>query len=331
MKKLFLSLVALTVATMSFAQSSMMATLSHEGTIKTFYGAQALKEAHTAAADGDVITLSSGSFNSVNITKGITIRGAGMWLNPDTQQEPTVIMGNFTINISDDATNRLTIEGIYNNNTISYQGNLKNATFIKDRFATITNSDGESKMNNATFIHCKIMTKLLLQGESTASLVNCLIWEPENYLSHASSFEFANCVLYKGTWSGIYRSSFRNCVLLTSTDNALYPSNTAYNCISNNGYTFSKWPNGTNTQGIAIESIFKNFKGGNPQDDSNFELADEIKNTYKGLDGTEVGMYGGNMPFDITPTNPQITKCNVAAKSTADGKLSVDITVNGAE
>ena len=330
MKKLFLSLVALTVATMSFAQSSMMATLSHEGNITTFYGAQALKEAHTAAADGDVITLSSGSFNSVDITKGITIRGAGMWLNPDTQQEPTVIMGNFTISIPNDATNRLTIEGIYNNNTISYQGNLKNATFIKDRFATITKSNDASEMNNATFIHCKIMTKLVLRGESTASLVNCLIWEPSDYSNDATSFEFVNCVLYKQFWDDIHRSSFRNCVLLSSSDYTLHSSNTAYNCISNRN-NFSNWPNGTNTPGIAIESIFKNFKGGNPQDDSNFELADEIKNTYKGLDGTEVGMYGGNMPFDITPTNPQITKCNVAAKSTADGKLSVDITVNGAE
>ena len=328
MKKLFLSLVALTVATMSFAQSSMMATLSHEGTIKTFYGAQALKEAHTAAADGDVITLSSGSFNSVDITKGITIRGAGMWLNPDTQQEPTVIMGNFTINIPDETTSRLTIEGIYNNNTISYQGNLKNATFIKDRFATITHSNDESNMNNATFIHCKIMTYLLLRGESTASLVNCLIWEPSTS-NNATSFEFANCVLHKRYWSDIYRSSFRNCVLLSSSHAGLDSSNTAYNCISERN-NFQNWPNGTNTQGIAIESIFKNFKG-NLQDDSNFELADEIKNTYKGLDGTEVGMYCGNMPFDITPTNPQITKCNVAAKSTADGKLSVDITVNGAE
>ena len=50
----------------------------------------------------------------------------------------------------------------------------------------------------------------------------------------------------------------------------------------------------------------------------------------KGTDGTEVGIYGGSLPYDPTPTNPQITKFNVAAKSTADGKLSVDIEVNSA-
>lgn len=61
------------------------------------------------------------------------------------------------------------------------------------------------------------------------------------------------------------------------------------------------------------------------------ELTDEAKTTYLGMDGKEVGLYGGNLPYDENPSNPQITKCNVAAKSTADGKLSVDIEVKGAE
>lgn len=51
----------------------------------------------------------------------------------------------------------------------------------------------------------------------------------------------------------------------------------------------------------------------------------------KGTDGTEVGIYGGSLPYDPTPTNPQITKFNVASKTTADGKLSVDIEVKSAE
>ena len=50
MKKLFFTMVALVVATMSYAQSSQIATLSHEGSISTFYGNSALKEAMTAEA-----------------------------------------------------------------------------------------------------------------------------------------------------------------------------------------------------------------------------------------------------------------------------------------
>ena len=80
-------------------------------------------------------------------------------------------------------------------------------------------------------------------------------------------------------------------------------------------------------------TLFKTYPGGPLAllDSETFELTDAAKTQYLGTDGTEVGIYGGNLPFDPTPSNPQITKCNVAAKSTADGKLSVDIEVNAAE
>ena len=80
-------------------------------------------------------------------------------------------------------------------------------------------------------------------------------------------------------------------------------------------------------------TLFKTYPGGSLGllDSETFELTDAAKTQYLGMDGTEVGIYGGNLPFDPTPSNPQITKCNVAAKSTADGKLSVDIEVNAAE
>ena len=79
-----------------------------------------------------------------------------------------------------------------------------------------------------------------------------------------------------------------------------------------------------------MTTLFKTFKG-TYDDNENFELKDTAKKNYLGTDGKEVGIYGGSLPFDPVPSNPQITKCNVAAKSTADGKLSVDIEVNGAK
>lgn len=62
-------------------------------------------------------------------------------------------------------------------------------------------------------------------------------------------------------------------------------------------------------------------------EDNTFGKLTTAAKKYLGSDGTEVGIYGGNLPFDATPTNPQITKFNVASKTTADGKLSVDIEV----
>ena len=62
-----------------------------------------------------------------------------------------------------------------------------------------------------------------------------------------------------------------------------------------------------------------------------YELTDEAKSEYVGIDGMEIGIYGGNIPYDTRILSPQITKCKVAAKTTADGKLSVDIEVKAAE
>ena len=80
-----------------------------------------------------------------------------------------------------------------------------------------------------------------------------------------------------------------------------------------------------------ISTVFKSYKGGRFSDTQKFELTDDAQKKYLGMDGTQVGIHGGMLPFSSTPSNPQITKCNVAAKSTADGKLSVDIEVKAAE
>ncbi len=333
MKKLFLSIaVTMMAVSATFAQSSMLATLSHEGEISTFYGATALRDAHNAAAHGDIITLSSGSFVSVDITKAITLRGAGCEINTDLQIEPTVITGNFTINIADDITERLTIEGIYHNHNLYYSGNLKNATFIKDRFKVIDYYSNNSTLKNATFIHCRVAEKLRLNGNSTASCVNCVIWCPISDNSVSSNFEFQNCVIRGYNFYNIDSSSFKNCVLIGNDNNDYVTSSCiAYNCIGIGASNiFNNIPNQSN-QTKSYSEVFKTLTGASYNDSENFELTDEAKTTLLGIDGTQVGIYGGNMPFDSTPTNPQITKCNVAAKSTADGKLSVDITVNGAE
>ena len=332
MKKFFLSLVALIVsATAMFAQSSMLATLSHDGNISTFYGATALRDAHNAAAHGDIITLSSGSFVAVNITKAITLRGAGFEVNTELQIEPTVITGDFTIKIPNDVTQRLTIEGIYHNHDLFYQNSLKNATFIKNRFKKIEYNTDNSTLKNATFIHCRIAESLILNSNSTASCVNCVIVKPYSYDSSSSNFEFQNCILdFKGYSNPVNSSSLKNCITVWNSDNCrLESSNIAYNCVGIGGSrTYEYMPNTTNvTKGYDIFTTYR----GTYSDSENFDLTDEAQATLLGIDGTQVGIYGGSMPFDSTPTNPQITKCNVAAKSTADGKLSVDITVNGAE
>lgn len=341
MKKLFLSLVAMMIATVSFAQSSLLATLSHDGTVKTFYGAGALKSAHEAAANGDVITLSSGTFQAVNITKAITLRGSGMDADTLTNRDPTFISGDFTINIADDVIQCLTIEGIYCNYKISYI-NVKNPVFLKSRFKEITNnlnSGNSAKLYNATFIHCKVSDGLYLTSGSSASCLGCVLDHPHN--SSNSVFEFANCVIITGLPGTINNSNMKNCFV----HNTEYYESEAYTSISetttmfNNvgintknasGRLFKYATNSSNKIVSKLSDFFKTYTG-KWDDNETFELTDEAKTKYLGTDGTQIGLYGGNLPFESTPSNPQITKCNVASKSTADGKLSVDITIQAAE
>lgn len=338
MKKFFISLVvSLMGTTAAFAQSSMLATLNHDGTISTFYGSTALREAHAAAENGDVITLSSGTFVSTDITKAITLRGAGMGIDAATQSEPTIISGDIKININDTVTKRLTIEGIYNNSNVYYStSTLKNAMFLKCRFKNI-NCQSSGKLKDASFIHCRIADNFRLYNDCSATCINCTIEDPYSFDYYTSNFELINCVIkmdYDYS-ADIKSSSLKNCIIYSSQKSPYINSScTAYNCIGLNSIRiFENITNSTNSL-AEVSEVFKTYTGQslNQLDNETFELTDAAKEKYHSMDGTtEVGIHGGSLPFDATPSNPQITKCNVAAKSTADGKLSVDIQVNSAE
>lgn len=335
MKKLFFVIVAAVMSvTTVFAQSSMLATLSHEGNVNVYYGPTALREAHAAAVHGDVITLSSGIFLSTDITKAVTIRGAGMGIDPTVVTEPTIISGEFQINISDTVTNHLTMEGIYSNYYVYYKGTLKNAMFMKCRFRRIVSRVESDVLKNAKFIHCRVAAELNLTKNSSASCINSVIYNPRNKDDGSSTFDFVNCFVPVFA-SYLFFSSFRNCVIRDDDSMAyLRDTNVAYNCIGlGGGGIFNQMKNQTNVYVDDVKSVFKSYSDGSIDglDRERFELTDEAQEKYLGDDGTQVGIYGGSFTYDPVPTNPQITKCNVAAKSTADGKLSVDIQVTTAE
>lgn len=328
MKKFIVLFVAVMAmfATTAKAQSSLLATLNHEGTISTFYGTNALQQAHAAAANGDVITLSSGTFQSVDITKTVTLRGAGMALDAATQTEPTVLANDFTIDIPDETTQRLTIEGIYTNQTVTIN-KLKNAMFLKDRFRYFF-FPGSAYGKDLTFIHCRITEGYNGNSNSNNSGVfqNCLVrgMQGTNYI-------FNNCLFLAGTNTSnnhCGNSEYRNCIILNSLNTN--STSTYYNNLycKYGPYSFNV-TNNTNVEVAEDNEAIKNLFG--YSDDNEYKLTEAAKALIKGSDGTEVGVYGGSLPYDPTPTNPQISKFNVAAKTTADGKLSVDIEVKSAE
>lgn len=331
MKKILLSLIAFAIATVSFAQSSLLATLSHEGQITTYYGTNALIEAVNAAVDGDVVTLSSGQFNAVNIEKAITLRGSGM--NVSNEHDMTMIVGQFNIDDAAIESGRIAFEGLYINNDVTYNS-LRNAQFLKCRFDNFTYGYNPV-IENSSFIHCRFCEGITIWGSSNTTFINCVL--SSLHSSSSANVECDNCFVkfLNRDASNVPNAYYKNCVIHADAY-AIPSSSLVNNCIVNFDGMLkeAKKRNNTNIVVEDFSTIFKTYNGStdDPIEDAEMlELTDEAKTTYLGMDGKEVGLYGGNLPYDENPSNPQITKCNVAAKSTADGKLSVDIEVKGAE
>lgn len=335
MKKVLFILAAILLAiTHLNAQTTLMATLSHGDSISTYYGAGALVSAYNASEAGDVITLSSGQFNATNITKNIIIRGAGYDSDAVTGRQPTIILGDFTIGGEVETT----IEGIFHNSMIYYGGSNAKISFIKCRLNKIEENYSSSKdYNNFTLLNCYVVGSMRLNGTSwgnsynSAVCINCVMYHPWCH-DRINVFEFRNCYLFysKDLWQSnnfrIINSNFTNCFINTDIEGFQLPaSNIASYCVGFSPETFSLLPNSNNTV-IDNTNIFESFSA-TCQDGATYKLTNEAKTQYIGSDGKEIGIYGGMLPFSPIPSNPQITKFNVAEKSTADGKLSIDITV----
>lgn len=344
MKKIaFLLLTMILAATHSAkAQNSLLATLNHNDTIKTFYGPTAYQVALDSAAHGDVITLSAGTFFAKDITKAVTIRGAGMGVT--TKTAPTVISGDFSINSLGSVEEKLTIEGIYHHGTITFTKNqvLKNATFIKCRFKRFDAHGyydsywgycNRSGLENASFIHCYITERIKLDNSCSANFLNCYVYDPISLDGSSSRYTFQNCIIVDIDETNVRSSTWDNSIVISkrTNTNKYDTNNIVHNCvcIHDSVDVFANIAS-ANTFVTKLGDVFKNYKG-DYSDDISFELTETAKAAYKGNDDTEVGMYGGSFPFDPETSTPKITKCVVAKQSTADGKLSVDIEVSGAK
>lgn len=322
------------------AQSSLIATLSHDDDVKVFYGTDALSQAHAAATSGDVITLSSGTFTATDITKAITLRGAGMAMDSLNNMNHTIITGDFKCTISDTTTN-LKIEGIYHIGAFKYD-KIRRAQFLKCRFYIIQNLNTSSQLRDCVFLNCRIAESLYVPMGTGSDFLgnmfnNSIIEDFAPGSGNKKSSIFDNCIIIDSSPNGsvnyLGMSTFKNCIFITDTVyEELCNGSIAYNCIAvgTNTDIFKHTPNTTNKVVPLLSDVFLTYNSVSSiakNDNETFELTDDAKTKYLGVDGTEVGIYGGTFPYTTILETPKIKKCNVAAKSTADGKLSVDIEV----
>ena len=327
MKKVLLSLVAMMVATVSFAQNALVASLSHEGNVTYYYGVSALQQAVEAAGSGDIINLSGGSFNAADLSKGITIRGAGI-----DSPEPTYIINDFTINIPGDDANRLMMEGIRCTNLIYFRGVFANPYFLKCQFNKIGRWDYDVAISNIMFANCKITGELRAAANSSYILVNC--FANNLYQQDWATITATNCIIVRERMDGIGNSQLFNCILVSPSNSGynLPGSAQATNCIAvnfpDNFNVFEYCSVRPNCPAApkSYTDVFKTYTG-TYTDSETFELSEAGK-AILGTDGKEIGLYGGLLPFSSTPTYPLISTMTVPAKTNDQGKMDVTVGIS---
>lgn len=350
MKKLLVTLMASVLCIIGAnaeENTTLVATLSHGNGLTAYYGKGALVEAYNAAQPGDIITLSSGTFTGANFAKNITIRGVGGWADGSSDNNYTIIEGVWTFKLQNDD-NELTIEGVRFTSQLDITSDVyKGCTLSKVKFNSYLSFQSKvySKLN-----HCICESYISsFQGLFT----NCVM-KYINAYTGTDKISMQNCVMY-GYGNSSYLLSedvLANCIIIGNGKYQLAASNDVHNCVyfntSKTDYDF--FANATNTTNKIVtdrDNFFKNpavLKKNTDQygdlsyydvnfDDLNvdgtglYELSDEAKQLYKGNDGTVVGVWGGAAPFNMTPSNPRITKCEIVPKVDANGKLSVTIEV----
>lgn len=321
---LFVLLLSVAGMKNAFAQNQV-ATLQHNDTITgVYYGQNAFVSAHNAAVTGDVITLSSGTFNKCDITKSITIRGAGCVYDSVTQVTPTVIPGEFYLRHND-----VSFEGIWiTGSGVRGYGSVDNVSFMKCNLDKINVAYAGNRMN-WSFVNCIIKD---FSGASDCqyrgmSIINSVIRFTEFYHTdiynpttiHNSIVMFnngkdvKNIVAYNSIIAiisnhTVTNCSFFNCVGVETGATSLFEGQTVQNVMEVDSY----------------DDVFETFDG-TVSYDNIYQLKNDIATSFLGNDGTEVGVYGGMMPYCTRPNYMIIKSCNVAGRTNEENKLSVEI------
>ena len=333
MKRIIFAICTLLCANVLMAQEQL-AVLRHNDSTSVFYGQTAFKQAYYAATHGDIITLSDGIFSVPDtLRKGITVRGNGACADTARRSTGTYFMEQVNIGSLADSL-QLNVEGIYLKE-LYIQNRVYNLNITRCHIGYIRGMQSNNRFKGLNAVNC-IINSGYMSGFSDASWLNytnCILRE-------IPSFAVCNnCILIgqdyntsnssSGYASYSYIAQYNNCII-RKTNSYIYDTTLNQNVINSIliGFTSSDSPASSGNVAMSLSDVFENWDGESlPTDLETYVLKSSVSDSIQGLDGTEVGIFGGFMPFDLRPTYSVIKRCNVANRTTADGKLSVDIEV----
>lgn len=343
-KHLFLTVAIFTLTLASIAQNPIT-TLQHAGTTQVFYGQNSFIEAYNASVNGDTLNLSVGGFTApASICKGITIFGAGHFPDSASVKIRTTITNSiFSIGTGADS---IYLEGLYLNGQIyfSNSGLLNNVKIIRCKFGNVVWYGGQTPaLNSCSFEECFIEGCIGPGGMTVDNLLvkHCVITNVIELRFGINAIIDGNIFLYSpsspaGFVICTYSATLKNNIFLHSNPlltSISYPYNVFYNNIFViNSFPFETYGYGSNNYfGIPKADIFVNQTGNSIDYTHDYHLKNP--ELYIGTDGTQVGLYGGPIPFKNggLPSNPQITSKSVAAETDASGNLNINFTVKAQE
>ena len=303
-------------------------------------GVNAFVDAYNAAIAGDTIYVPGGYFNAVDINKPkLVIFGAGHY--PDSTQATgqTILTGGFTFKENADS---VVFSGFMINGNVYFEYNksVDYVLFYRNRVNGDIIFDGNGqRLNSCDYVTIK---ENIFNAINGANALNCIV--ANNIIkSKIESFETSSIVNNIFLGNHYYGYPYYFDYNISSTNNCLIQNNIHYqniggfpycnnNIIQNNLYISS--PNfGSNTStgnytNVQQENIFINHSGNTFDYSYNYHLQDP--NTYLGVDGTQVGIYGGLYgPYKegAVPKNPHIIMKNIAPTTDSNGNLNVIIRV----
>jgi len=314
-----------------------IATLEHAGATSVFYGITAFNDAYNASVNGDEVYLSAGYFYApAAIAKGIKVYGSGHFPDSANVAKRTTISAGLTINKGADS---LRLEGLYIDGDINYDGSnsVDYVKVLRSRVGNIefrTNSAGAAK-DYCSYEECYIDGDLNFSYYGTSLLLSKNIFFKQfYYISNGALIEKNILLCASDVFNSVSGSLIRDNIIFSTNpySKTIYGNNSTGNSFNNNLLVMANpsWNKNTqinNYSGITQANIFVNQAGNAIDYSHDYHLKNPA--TYIGTDGTQVGLYGGLIPFKDggIPSNPQITSKSVDTKTDANGNLKINFTV----
>lgn len=309
MKKFLLSLLVLGSALAGQAQAANdepTAVLQHGDQASVFTGPSAFVAAHANAVDGDVITLSAGTFTPTTITKKISVYGAGFEQVDETGTDLTKLDAGFVITAESD----VLLEGIYVDGNLDINSlQMENLTINRCQIGDIrANNVNNSQINQSVVFGISVHQNTRAYA-TNFHISNSRIYFVYNWFS-GSTIYVDHCLLSGGFYEDesnyLNSYTYTNCIFTyNSTTQHMYTGKLAQmiNCIYVSANKVHPQAIVTNCYEVALADIFTDGENAAYSPERTWEL--QQPDVWVGTDGTPIGPSGG-MGWNKVPTTPVV-------------------------